>query len=65
MLDENSAEVNDSIPDVTPLGRKGTVDELAETTLWLASDAGSYVTGLDQISPVDQWNPCSGRRSGR
>lgn len=47
MLDENSTEVNDSIPDVTPLGRKGTVDELAETTLWLASDASAYVTGAE------------------
>ncbi|MGC0367119.1 3alpha(or 20beta)-hydroxysteroid dehydrogenase [Rhodococcus sp. 27YEA15] len=47
MLEENSAEVNGGIPDVTPLGRKGTVDELAEATLWLASDASSYVNGAE------------------
>lgn len=47
MLEENSAEVNDRIPDVTPLGRKGTVDELAEATLFLASDASKYVNGAE------------------
>lgn len=47
MLDENSPEVNDGIPDVTPLGRKGTVNELAEVTLFLASDASSYVNGAE------------------
>jgi NAD(P)-dependent dehydrogenase (short-subunit alcohol dehydrogenase family) len=46
MLEKNSAEVNARIPDVTPpLGRKGSVDELAESTLFLASDASSYVNG--------------------
>jgi len=47
MLEENSSEVNAGIPDVTPLGRKGTVDELAEVTLFLASDASSYVNGAE------------------
>ena len=29
----------------TPLGRPGTADEVAETIVWLLSDAASYVTG--------------------
>lgn len=47
MLEENSPEVNAGIPNVTPLGRKGTVNELAEVTLFLASDASSYVNGAE------------------
>lgn len=29
----------------TPLGRAGDADEVAETIVWLLSDAASYVTG--------------------
>ncbi len=29
----------------TPMGRPGTADEVAETIVWLLSDAASYVTG--------------------
>lgn len=47
MLEENSDEVNAGIPQVTPLGRKGTVDELAQVTLFLASDESSYVNGAE------------------
>lgn len=47
MLEENSADVNAAIPEVTPLGRKGTVHELAESTLFLASDASSYINGAE------------------
>jgi NAD(P)-dependent dehydrogenase (short-subunit alcohol dehydrogenase family) len=34
-----------------PLGRLGTPDDMAETVLWLCSDAASFLTGL--IVPVD------------
>lgn len=47
MLLENSQAVEDSIPDVTPLGRKGTVQELAQLNLFLASDASSYLNGAE------------------
>jgi NAD(P)-dependent dehydrogenase (short-subunit alcohol dehydrogenase family) len=34
------------LADNVPMGRGGTADEVAETILWLASDAASYVTGV-------------------
>jgi NAD(P)-dependent dehydrogenase (short-subunit alcohol dehydrogenase family) len=36
---------------VIPLGRLGTPDDMAETVLWLCSDAASWITGL--AVPVD------------
>lgn len=35
----------DRIGPGVPIGRKGTADEVAETVLWLMSDAASYITG--------------------
>jgi 3alpha(or 20beta)-hydroxysteroid dehydrogenase len=47
MLEENSEELNSTIETVTPLGRRGTVDELARVALFLASDQSSYVNGAE------------------
>ncbi|MCG6952762.1 MAG: SDR family oxidoreductase [Betaproteobacteria bacterium] len=35
----------DSVAPTVPIGRAGTPEEIAETVLWLASDAASYVHG--------------------
>jgi len=38
------ATINAAVPTI-PIGRAGTVDELAEAAVWLGSDAASYVHG--------------------
>jgi NAD(P)-dependent dehydrogenase (short-subunit alcohol dehydrogenase family) len=35
----------------TPMGRIGTVSEVAQTVLWLCSDAASFITGA--VVPID------------
>lgn len=44
-------ELRERIIDATPMGRIGTVEEVAETVLYLSSDASRFVTG--QIVTVD------------
>lgn len=43
--DMNSAERLSALVPGVPLGRSGSADEVAETIVWLMSDAASYVTG--------------------
>lgn len=47
MLRRNSAEFNEMLVQMTPLGRLGEASEIAASALFLASDAASFVTGAD------------------
>ncbi|HEX7353772.1 MAG TPA: SDR family oxidoreductase, partial [Mycobacteriales bacterium] len=51
MSDEFTPEVVADVVASTPLGRVGTLPELAAVVVFLASDAASYVTGV--TLPVD------------
>jgi NAD(P)-dependent dehydrogenase (short-subunit alcohol dehydrogenase family) len=47
MVGEGESEVRKSWQDRHPVGRFGTVDEVAAAVVWLASPASSFVTGTD------------------
>jgi NAD(P)-dependent dehydrogenase (short-subunit alcohol dehydrogenase family) len=42
---DNNKDFNNLIISSTPLGRVGTVAEIAKTAVFLASDEASYITG--------------------
>lgn len=41
--------VEEAFTEETPLGRMGTVEDVVESVLWLASDASSYITGQNLL----------------
>ena len=41
--------VEQAFTEETPLGRMGTVEDVVEAVLWLASDAASYITGQNLL----------------
>ncbi len=51
MMDEHSEETKQALADETPLGRLGTPEDVAQSCLFLVSDAASFVTG--QVLGVD------------
>lgn len=42
-----AAGFKEALPGMVPLGRMGSVEEIARTVLFLASDDSSYITGID------------------
>lgn len=48
---QGNAAVRDALSSMQPLGRMGTPEEIAETVLFLCSDAASFITG--GVFPVD------------
>jgi len=47
MLDDHSPEALVAYQAAVPLGRMGTVDDVAEIVSFLASDLSSYLTGSE------------------
>ena len=42
-------EVDMIVSEKTPMGRSGTVDEIADAALFLASEESSYITGTELV----------------
>ncbi|MGC2403825.1 MAG: SDR family oxidoreductase, partial [Acidobacteriaceae bacterium] len=47
----------DSVVGNIPLGRTGTLDEIAKVVSFLASDESSYITGIELVVDADDRGP--------
>jgi NAD(P)-dependent dehydrogenase (short-subunit alcohol dehydrogenase family) len=49
MTEEQVKQYADSVVGNIPLGRTGTLDEIAKVVSFLASDESSYITGIELV----------------
>jgi NAD(P)-dependent dehydrogenase (short-subunit alcohol dehydrogenase family) len=49
LLDTVAPEVLQAVRQMTPMGREGTAEEVANCALFLASDESSFVTGAELV----------------
>jgi len=49
MTEDQVKQYADSVVDKIPLGRTGTLDEVAKAVSFLASDESSYITGIELV----------------
>lgn len=59
-LDANPEGVIDACHKLSPLGRMGTAEEVANVIVFLSSDLASYVTGTTVVVDGGQLVPCGG-----